>query len=138
MSSFAMVLLEGGLDVEVCVDFAGITSLLEEDVARYSCGEYLYKVRAGKGTLGKRWSFIVNAMDPTMEGQPLIPLGRLEVEPTEERVVHLAVPPRIEQAVPGVDAADWDGKLFGAFVFQLLNTLQDKKLIDLPGVLPKV
>lgn len=138
MTTFAMVLLEGGMDLVVGVDFAGITSILEEDVARYSCGEYLYKVRAGKGTLGKRWSFVINAMDPAMEGQPLIPLGRIEVEPTDDGMVHVNVPPRIEQAMPGVDCADWDGRLFGAFVFQLLNTFQEKQLIDLPGVLPTV
>jgi hypothetical protein len=73
-----------------------------------------------------------------MEGQPLISLGRIEVEPLTDQKIHLCVPPRMEQAVPGVDAADWDGRLFGAFVFQLLNSLQARKLIDLPGVLPTV
>ena len=138
MSSFAMVLLEGGLDLEVVVDFAELTSLLDEDVAGFSCGEYIYKVTAGKGTLGRRWIFLINAMDPQMEGQPLIPLGRIEVEPITEHVLHICVPPRMDQAVPGLDAADWDGRLFGAFIFQLLNSLQAKKLIDLPGVLPTV
>ena len=33
MSSFAMFLLEGGVDVEVAVDFAGITSFLTEESA---------------------------------------------------------------------------------------------------------
>ena len=138
MSPFAMVLLEGGLDLEVVVGVAGLTSLLEEEVASYSCGEYIYKVDAGKGTLGGRWTFVVNAIDPEMEGQPLIPLGRIEVEPMPDECVHLCVPPRMEQAVPRIDAADWDGRLFGAFIFQLLNSLQEKRLIELPGVFPTV
>ncbi len=138
MSSFAMFLLEGGVDVEVAVDFAGIASLLEEESARFSCGEYVYKVRAGKGTLGQRWDLVINAMDPNMEGQPLFPLGRLEIEPVGTGMVHLRVPPRAEQAVHGEDAADWDGKLFGSFVSQLLNSLHARQLIDLPGVLPMV
>ncbi|MCH8988604.1 MAG: hypothetical protein IIA92_07340 [Chloroflexi bacterium] len=136
MSSFAMFLLEGGVDVAVAVDFAGITSLLEEETARYSCGEYIYKVSAGKGTLGKRWDLVVNAVDPNMEGQPLFPLGRIEIEPMGAGEVNLRVPPRIEQRVLGEDAADWDGKLFGSFVTQLLNSLHSRQLIDLPCLLP--
>ena len=136
MSSFALFLLEGGVDVEVAVDFAGIASLLEEESARFSCGEYIYKVRAGKGTLGQRWDLVINAMDPNMEGQPLFPLGRLEIEPVGAGMVHLRVPPWAEQTVHGENAADWDGRLFGSFVSQLLNCLQARQLIELPGVLP--
>lgn len=138
MSSFAMFLLEGGVDVEVAVDFDGIASFLEEETARYSCGEYIYKVRAGKGTLGRRWNLVINAMDPDMEGQPLYPIGRIEVEPAGIGATHINVPPRIEQRVLGEDAVDWDGRLFGAFVSQFLNSLQSRELIELPGVLPIV
>ena len=136
MSSFAMFLLEGGVDVEVAVDFAGIASLLEEESGRFSCGEYIYKVRAGKGTLGQRWDLVINAMDPNMEGQPLFPLGRIEIEPEGDGMVNLKVPPRIEQTVHGEDAADWDGRLFGSYVSQLLNSLASRQLIELPGALP--
>ena len=136
MSSFAMVLLEGGLDMEVEVDFAGMTSLLDQEVGGYSCGDYLYRVGAGKGTIGDRWIFMVNAVDLEMEGRPLISLGRFEIEPTDHDLVHLSIPPRMEQAMSGPDAADWDGRLFGSFVFQLLNSLQARQMINLPGVLP--
>ena len=136
MSSFAMVLLDGGLDLEVDVDFSGMTTILDQEVAGFSCGDYIYKVLAGKGTLGERWTFLVSASDPGMEGQPLFSLGRFEVEPNSDDQVHLCVPPRFEQAVPGTDAADWDGRLFGSFIFQLLNSLQSKNMISLPGVLP--
>ena len=136
MSSFAMFLLEGGVDVAVAVDFDRVASLLEEETARYSCGDYIYKVRAGKGTIGKRWDLVINAVDPHMEGQPLFPLGRIEIEPAGEGMVNLKVPPRIEQTVHGEDAADWDGRLFGSFISQLLNSLHSRRLIDLPGLLP--
>jgi len=136
MSSFAMFLLEGGVDVAVAVDFDRAASLLEEETAQYSCGEYIYKIRAGKGILGKRWDLVINAMDPDMEGQPLFPLGRIEIEPDGEGMVNLKVPPQIEQPVHGEDAADWDGKLFGLYISQLLNSLHSRQLIDLPGALP--
>ena len=136
MSTFAMVLLEGGVDLEVEVDFDGMTSLLDKEVAGYSCGDYIYKVDAGRGTIGDRWTFVVNATDPGMDGQPSFSLGRIEVEPTSDYQVHLCIPPRIEQWVPGSDAADWDGRLFGSFIFQLLNSLSSRKMITLPGTLP--
>ena len=136
MSSFAMFLLEGGVDVAVAVDFDRVASLLEEETAQFSCGEYIYKVRAGKGTLGRRWDLVINAMDPDMEGQPLFPLGRIEIEPDGEGMVNLKVPPQIEQTIHGEDAADWDGKLFGSYISQLLNSLHSRQLIDLPVALP--
>ena len=136
MSSFAMFLLEGGVDVAVAVDFEKVASLLEEETSQYSCGEYVYKVIAGKGTIGRHWDLVINAMDPNMEGQPLFPLGRIEIEPEVDGMVNLNVPPRIEQMVHGEDAADWDGKLFGSYVSQLLKSLASRQLIELPGALP--
>ena len=136
MSSFAMFLLEGGVDVAVAVNFDNVASFLEEETSQYSCGEYIYKIRAGRGTLGQHWDLVVNAMDPSMDGQPLFPLGRIEVEPEGPGMVNLRIPPRLEQTVHGADAADWDGKLFGSFVSQLLNSLHTRQLIELPGMLP--
>ncbi len=138
MSSFSMVLLEGGVDVVVDVDFAEMTSLLDQEVPRYSCGEFGFTVTPGRGEIGRQWIFGVSAFPLGQpRQQPLISLGRMEVEVTPDGDVGISIPPRIEQAVPGEDAADWDGKLFGAFVFQLLNSLYDRNLIALPGILPK-
>ena len=133
-----MVLLEGGVDVEVDVDFAEMTSILDAEVPRYTCGDFGYTVTPGRGQIGRQWILMVNAYplgQPQM--RPLISLGRMEIEATRDGNMNISIPPRIEQTVPGEDAADWDGKLFGAFVFQLLNSLYDRKLIELPGVLPR-
>lgn len=136
MSSFNMALLEGGVDMEVAVDFKGMTALLDEEVPGYSCGEYGYSVRAGKGTIGSLWTFLIHAYHRDDQEQRLIPLGRMEIEHEESGWCNLCVPPRIEQEMPGADAADWDGKLFSSFVFQLLNSMQSRRYIELPGVLP--
>ena len=138
MSSFSMVLLEGGVDVEVAVDLSEMTSILDAEVPRYTCGDFGYNVRPGRGTIGRHWSFEVSVFplgDPRRE---LIPLGRMEVGAEDKGYISINIPPRVEQTIPGKDAADWDGKLFGAFVCQLLNSLHERHLIDLPGVLPKV
>ena len=139
MSSFSMVLLEGGVDVEVEVDFAELTSILDEEVPRYTCGEFGFTVTPGRGQLGRQWIFMVSAfslLQPRTEA--MHSLGRMEITVNRDSTISITIPPRTEQTVPGPDAADWDGKLFGAFVFQLLNTLYDRNLIDLPGILPKV
>ena len=44
MSSFAMFLLGGGVDVAVAVDFERVASLLEEETSKFSCGEYIYMI----------------------------------------------------------------------------------------------
>ena len=140
MSSFSMVLLEGGVDVEVDIDFADMTTIFDEEIPRYVCGEFGYAIAPGRGQLGGQWIFTVNAFSVLQprNGQNSIPLGRMEVEVNRYGNVAISIPPRVEQTVPGPDAADWDGKLFGAFVFQMLNSLYDRGLIELPGVLPKV
>lgn len=138
MSSFSMVLLEGGVDVEVASDLSEITSILDAEVPKYTCGDFGYNVRPARGTVGKQWSFEVSVFplgDPRRE---LIPLGRMELEAEDVGCVSIVIPPRSEQTIPGNDAADWDGKLFGAFVCQLLNSLHERSLIDLPGALPKI
>ena len=134
-----MVLLEGGVDVEVDVDFAEMTSILDQEVPKYSCGQFGFTVTPGRGEIGRQWIFMVSAFPLDNPGkQPLTSLGRMEIEVARDGNVSISIPPRMEQTVPGEDAADWDGKLFGAFVFQLLNSLYDRNLIDLPGILPKV
>ena len=140
MSSFSMVLLEGGVDVEVDVDFADITAVFDQEVPRYTCGEFGYAVNPGRGQIGGQWIFTVSAFSllQPRSAENSIPLGRMEVEVNRYGNVTISIPPRVEQTVPGPDAADWDGKLFGAFVFQMLNSLYDRGLIELPGVLPKV
>jgi hypothetical protein len=138
MSSFAMYLLEGGVDLEVAVDFDQMTSILDEEVARYSCEDYAYNIRPVKGKIGSRWTFVISAYDPKEAWPDMIPLGKIEIEPMDAGLLDLCVPPRSEQAVPGADAADWDGKLFSSFIFQLLNSLSARKMVDLPGVLPIV
>ena len=138
MSSFSMVLLEGGVDVEVDVDFADMTAIFDEEFPGYTCGEFGFTVTPGRGEIGGQWIFIVSAFSLLEVQRELISLGRMEVEVNRYGNVSISIPPRAEQTVPGPDAADWDGKLFGAFVFQLLNSLYERGLIELPGILPKV
>ena len=140
MSSFSMVLLEGGVDVEVDSDFADMTAILDEEVPGYVCGEYGFTVTPGRGEIGGQWAFMVSTfslLQPPSQ-QKFTTLGRMQVEVNDRGFVTICIPPRLEQDLPDVESTDGDGKLFGAFVFQLLNSLYDRGLVDLPGVLPKI
>ena len=138
MSSFAMTMLEDGVDVDIAIDFNKMPSILDEEVARYSCGDFAYHIRPGKGIIGRLWIFIISVYDTTQARQDLISLGRLEMGPTDAGNMTMRVPPRSEQEAPEGDELDPDGKLFSSFIFQLLNSLRERKVIDLPGVLPTV
>ena len=138
MSSFTMVLLEEGVEVELPTDLSGIIALLDREVPYFTCEGHGYSLSAGKGTLGRRWDLIVKHFD-NENGETLpVSLGRVELETLDTNHVQLRIPPRAEQEIPQAAEGDPDGRFFGSFVYQTLNVLQRHKLINLPGVLPTV
>ena len=138
MSSFTMVLLEEGVEVELPTDLSGIIAILDKEVPYFNCEGYGYSVIAGKGTLGRRWDLVIKQFDH--ENREVFPssLGRVELETLDKNHVQLRIPPRADQENPQSSEDDLDGRFFGSFVYQTLNALQRHRLIDLPGVLPTV
>ena len=136
MSSFAMVLLEDGVEMEIPTDLSGIISFLDREVPYFSFQGHGYSLAPGKATLGSRWDVVVESIDYAKEDLPLTPVGRIVLEKLDDRVVQFKVPPRVEQRSPDILRIDPDGRVFGSFIFQTLNALGRHKLIDLPGVLP--
>ena len=51
-------------------------------------------------------------------------------------MMRLRVPPRSEEEPSEASEFDQDGRFFGSFVSQVLNTCQRHELIQLPGDLP--
>ena len=138
MSSFTMVMLEEGVEVELPTDLTAIIAILDREVPYFSCEGHGYTITAGKATLGKRWDLTVKAIDYADRQQPPSPLGRIELEKVDNGVVRLRIPPRDEQQI--TDGRSWgpSGQIFGSFIYQTLNALHRHKLIDLPGVLPTI
>ena len=136
MSSFAMVMLEDGVEVELPADLTGVIAILDKEVPYFSCEGLGFSVTAGKATLGKRWDLMVNSVDYANRALAPAPLGRVELEKMDGEFVQLRFPARTEQEIPEARESDPDGKYFGSFIFQTLNALQRHKLIELPGVLP--
>ena len=138
MSSFTMVLLEEGVEVELPTDLSGIIAILDREVPYFNCQGHGYSVIAGKGTLGRRWDLVIkhfDHQDPELNPEAL---GRVELETLDKNHVQLRIPPRSEQENTQCSQDDPDGRFFGSFVFQTLNALQRHRLISLPGVLPAV
>ena len=143
MSSFIMSMLEEGVEVEVPSDLTAIISILDREVPNFSCNGYSFTVTSGKGTLGKRWELMIKSVNNAKGDTTLFPVGRVELEKLDDHFVRFRIPPRFDrestsvQESPAVNDNDPDGRIFGSFVSQTLNTLQRYKLIDLPGVLPE-
>ena len=142
MSSFIMSMLEEGVEVEVPSDLTAIITLLDREVPYFSCNGYSYSVTSGKGTLGKRWVLMIKSTNLANGDNELFPVGRVELEKLDDQYVSIKIPPRndeessSQQEIALVNEYDPDGRIFGSFVSQTLNTLQRYKLINLPGALP--
>ena len=136
MSSFAMVMLEEGVEVELPTDLTGVIAILDKEVPNFSFEGRGYLVTAGKATLGYRWDLTVKSVSHANREIHPAPLGRIELEKLNDEFVQLRFPARNGEESPETQASDPDGRYFGSFIYQTLNALQRHRLIDLPGVLP--
>lgn len=137
MSSFTQVLLEGGVEVELPGNLSDVITILDEDVPQFNYQGYGYRLSPAKGSIGNRWDLIVRAVNPSRSDLSFSPVLRLEVENADDGMVLFRVPPLSEQQCQEPDDFDSDRRLFGSFVFQVLNSFQRRNLIELPGPLPE-
>ena len=138
MSSFTQVLLEEGVEVELPARLSDVIAMLDEDVPGFSCQGYGYRLAPAKGQIGNRWDLIIRSANPAGREMDFTPVGRLEVEKLDQDTVLFRIPPLFEQGSQDVANFDSDRRLFGSFVYQVLNSFQRRRLIDLPGPLPVV
>ena len=136
MSSFTMVLLEEGVDVELDSDLSSFIKLLDQEVTQFACGERGYSLSAGRGTIGSQWDVMVRSVVPGHDAMAAPPLGRIELIRLDRTRIQFRIPPRAEQATDEVLQADPDGRIYGSFIYQTLNALRRHQLIELPGDLP--
>ena len=136
MSSFTHVLLKEGVEVELPGTLSDVITILDQDVPNFGYQGYGYCLSPAKGCIGNRWDLIVQSINPGGSDLNFSPLLRLEVENADHGMVLFRVPPLSEQQWAGSDEFDSDQRLFGSFVYQVLNSFQRRNLIDLPGPLP--
>ncbi len=138
MSSFAMKLLGEGVDVEFPADLEKMIGILDQEIPWFTCDGYGYCLSSAKGTIGNRWEFLIKLAKPVTRETLPSTVGRILLERTDSGMMRLRVPPRSEEEPSEPSEFDRDGRFFGSFVSQILNTCQRYDLIQLPGVLPTV
>jgi len=137
MSTFSMVLLEEGVEMELPASLSEALELLDEVVPTFSCQHYGYQVGSvNRARLGRNWGLWVKLVDRRTNQALAEPVGCIELEKIDDNKVNFRVPARAQQDFPGMSKFDREGELYGSFIYQMLNLLHQRKLIELPGVLP--
>ena len=138
MSSFSMVLLEEGVEVELPGKLSDVITMLDQEVPHFSCDSYTYQLTPTRIELGKRWDVLIKAINQARGEQSRFQVGRIEVKADMDDGLVFRIPPRTSEPVPEMLEFDPVGRFYGSFAFQMLNMFQKRDLIDLPGVLPTV
>ena len=140
MSSFSLVLLEEGVEVEIPGDLSEVITLLDQEVPKFSQDEYRFQLRSTRAQLGSRWDLVINTVDPAKAGMAPAPIGRIELETLDESSLVFRIPPRPPsrsvESFEDVNCFDRSGRLYSSFIYQILNAFQSHKLIELPGTIP--
>ena len=139
MSSFSMVLMEQGVEMELPIEMSEFITMLDGLVPTFICEKYSYRLgTVNRATLGSNWDLSVNLVHLETNQVFEEPVGCIELEKLDQSRVNFRIPPRAQQDFPGMSKFDWDGQYFGSFIYQMLNTLHNKELIQLPGQLPQI
>ena len=139
MTGFTSFLLEQGIDTELPISLNETLGLLEEAVPTFAHAGHGYQLAAvTRGQLGSRWELAVKVTDPA-SNQPVSDqeVGFVHVAKIAPDATALVIPPRTPDG--GIDAGHFDGEgeYFGAFIFQIINALVERKLMELPGAMPR-
>ena len=138
MSSFSLVLVEEGVEVEIPGDLTDVIELLDQEVRWFACDGHEFQITPTRTELGERWELSVNLINSVRRDLPRVSVGRIELERLDDEMVLFRIPPRDRQDPSESNRFDSAGRYLGSFIFQMLNLFQDRNLINLPGVLPTV
>ena len=136
MSSFSLVLVEEGVEVEIPGDLTSVVSLLDEEVPWFSHAGHEYQLTPGRTELGVRWDLSIKLINSVHRDRDRPTVGHIELEAQNPGEVVFRIPPRDRENFAEYSEFDPAGNFLGSFIFQTLNMLQKKELITLPGPLP--
>lgn len=136
MSSFSLVLVEEGVEVEIPGDLTSVVSLLDEEVPWFSHAGHEYQLTPGRTELGVRWDLSIKLINSVHRDRDRPTVGHIELEAQDPGEVVFRIPPRDRENFAEYSEFDPTGNFLGSFIFQTLNMLQKKELITLPGLLP--
>lgn len=137
MTTFAMVFVEEGIEADLPITLSNMLGLLDQIVPRIEHNGFGYQVASvSRARLGSRWDLVVKLVELRNNQVYEDPVGCIEVQKTDNDTVNFRVPPRSEQDFPGMAKLDFDGVYYGSFCCQMINSLYDRGLMQLPGRLP--
>ena len=139
MTGFTAFLLEQGIETQLPISLNETLGLLEETVSTFAHDGHGYLLAAvSRGQLGARWELAVKVTD-SATGQPISdqPVGFVHAINAGPDATDFVIPPRTPEG--GIDLAHFDaeGAFFGAFIFQMINALTERNLMELPGSMPR-
>ena len=139
MTGFTAFLLEQGIETRLPISLNETLGLLEAVAPTFSHGGHGYLLAAvSRGQLGARWELAVKVTDPAT-GEPISddPVGFVHAINAGPDATDLVIPPRTPES--GIDQAHFDaeGNFFGGFIFQIINALTERNLMELPGTMPR-
>ena len=139
MTGFTAFLLEQGIETQLPISLNETLGLLEETVSTFAHDGHGYLLAAvSRGQLGARWELAVKVTDPAT-GQPISdqPVGFVHAINAGPDATDFVIPPRTPEG--GIDLAHFDAEwaFFGAFIFQMINALTERNLMELPGSMPR-
>ena len=139
MTGFTAFLLEQGIETQLPVSLNETLGLLEQVVPTFEHDGHGYVLAAvSRGQLGARWELAVKVTDPTT-GEPISdqPVGSVHAINAGSDTTDFIIPPRTPDGGIDLDHFDAEGGFFGAFIFQMINALVERNLMELPGTMPR-
>ena len=139
MTGFTSFLLEQGIETQLPIDLNDTLTMLQETVPTFSHDGHGYLLAAvSRGQLGTRWELAVKVTDP-VTGEPISdePVGFVHAVNAGFDATDFIIPPRTPDGGIDLDHFDAEGAYFGAFIFQMMNALVDRQLMELPGTMPR-
>ncbi len=139
MTGFTAFLLEQGLETELPIGLNEALGMLEEVVPTFSHNEHGYVLAAvSRGQLGSRWELAVKVTDlATNQLISELPVGSVHVAKSEATTTEFIIPPRTPDGGIDTEHFDAEGEFFGAFIFQVINALAERNLMELSGAMPR-
>tara|TARA_B100001245_G_C22853565_1_gene410326 strand:+ start:733 stop:1140 length:408 start_codon:yes stop_codon:yes gene_type:complete len=132
---FHEFLIENGMDVQLKADMSDVLGILDKDVGSFQYDGGSFKLTSFNGVPGSVWKMMVKFVDVGSEFREESDIGYIEVSKINDGQTNLLIPPR----------SAWDNNngerekqahRFASFAGQLINSLQERHLTDLPGTLP--
>ena len=125
--------------MELPVSMSEFISLLDGLVPNFTCEGHEYQLGVvSRANLGSNWDLTVNLVNSQTKEVFSDAVGCIELESLGSHSVNFRVPPRLGPKHVKMNELDWDGKYFGSFIYQMLNSLHERDLIKLPGLLPQI